>query len=64
MCEHAQGTDRGGKRQIVLDFSEMMLADRDSAMFLAVCGLKSIELRNCSAYLREWIAKEQVHIPQ
>jgi hypothetical protein len=44
--------------KIVLDLSEVMLADRDAATFLAVCGLKGIALRNCPAFLREWVAKE------
>jgi anti-anti-sigma regulatory factor len=48
--------------EIVLDLSDVTLADRDAAMFLAVCELKGVELRNCPAFLREWIAKEQAHI--
>jgi hypothetical protein len=48
--------------KIILDLSEVMLADRDAAMFLAVCRLKGIVLRNCPAFLREWVAKEQAHI--
>jgi hypothetical protein len=48
--------------EIVLDLSEVMLADRDAATFLAVCELKGIELRNCPAFLREWVANEQARI--
>jgi hypothetical protein len=48
--------------KIVLDLSDVTLADRNAAMFLAVCELKGVELRNCPAFLREWIAKEQAHI--
>jgi hypothetical protein len=48
--------------KIVLDLSEVMPVDRDAAMFLAVCELKGVELRNCPAFPREWIAKEQVNI--
>jgi anti-anti-sigma regulatory factor len=33
--------------KIVLDLSDVTLADRDAAMFLAVCELKGVELRNC-----------------
>jgi hypothetical protein len=33
--------------KIVLDLSEVTLANRDAAMFLAVYELKDIELRNC-----------------
>jgi hypothetical protein len=43
----------------VLDLSEVTLADRDAATFLAACELKGIELKNCPAFLRSWVSKEQ-----
>jgi hypothetical protein len=43
----------------VLDLSEVTLADREAATFLAVCALEGIELRNCPSFLHEWVAKEQ-----
>ena len=42
----------------VLDLSEVTLADRDAATFLAACELKGIELKNCPAFLRNWVSKE------
>jgi hypothetical protein len=45
----------------ILDLLEVMLVDRDAVIFLAACQRKGIELRNCPAFLREWIAKEQLH---
>jgi anti-anti-sigma regulatory factor len=48
--------------KIVLDLSEVTLANRDAAAFLAVCELKDIELRNCPAFLRGWVDKEQERI--
>jgi hypothetical protein len=47
------------KAKICFDLSEVTLADRDSATFLAICKLKGIELKNCPAYLREWVSEEQ-----
>ncbi len=44
----------------ILDLLEVMLVDRDVVIFLADCERKGIELRNCPAFLREWIAKEQL----
>jgi hypothetical protein len=38
--------------KLALDLSEVTLANRDVATFLAVCELKGIELRNCPAFLR------------
>jgi anti-anti-sigma regulatory factor len=43
----------------VLDLSEVTLADHDAATFLAACELKGIELKNCPAFLRNWVSKEQ-----
>jgi len=45
---------------IVIDLMEVTLVDRDAVTFLAVCELKGIELRNCPAFLREWVTKEQL----
>jgi hypothetical protein len=46
----------------VLDLSEVTLADRDAALFLAICELKGVELRSCPALLRDWVTKERAHI--
>ena len=46
--------------KIVLDLSEVMLAGRDGATFLAVCELQGIELRNCPLFLRGWVDKEGI----
>lgn len=45
----------------ILDLTEVMLVDRDVVTFLAACERKGAELRNCPAFLQEWIAKEQLH---
>ena len=46
--------------RIVLDLSEVMLADRDAATFFAICELKGIELRNCPTFLRLSVVKEVI----
>jgi anti-anti-sigma regulatory factor len=48
--------------KIALDLSEITLADSDAATFLAVCEIKGLELRNCPAFLRGWVAKEQARM--
>jgi hypothetical protein len=45
----------------VLDLMEVMLVDRDVVTFLAACDRQGVELKNCPAFLKEWIAKEQLH---
>ena len=49
----------GGHQRIVLDLKEVRLVDQDAVTFLAdheACGTK---LRNCPAYIREWITREK-----
>ena len=46
--------------RMVLDLKELILVDRDAVRFLKRCESNGIELRNCSAYIREWIKREKV----
>jgi anti-anti-sigma regulatory factor len=46
-------------RRVVLDLRDLILVDRDAVKFLERCETDSIELRNCPAYIREWIARER-----
>jgi hypothetical protein len=45
-------------RGIVLDLKDLTLVDQDTVSFLRRCELDSITLRNCPAYIREWITRE------
>ena len=46
-------------QHIVLDLSELTLVDGDAVRFLEDCEAKGIELKNCPAYIREWITRER-----
>jgi anti-anti-sigma regulatory factor len=46
-------------RGIVLDLKDLTLVDRDAVRFLEHCEADSIELKNCPAYIREWITRER-----
>ena len=46
-------------RRIVLDLKDLMLVDRDAVRFLERCEGDSIKLKNCPAYIREWIRRER-----
>jgi hypothetical protein len=48
--------------KIVLDLSEVTLANREAATFLAECKLKGIKLTNCPAFLRSWVSMEQARM--
>ena len=47
-------------RAVVLDLKDLLLADREVVRFLSACEGRGIRLRNCPAYIRAWIASEQL----
>jgi anti-anti-sigma regulatory factor len=46
-------------RRIVLDLKDLTLVDQDAVGFLKRCEADSIKLKNCPAYIREWITRER-----
>lgn len=46
-------------QNIVLDLRELTLVDEHAVRFLRACEAKAIELKNCPAYIREWIMRER-----
>src|ERR1700731_2455447 len=46
-------------RKIVLDLKDLTLVDRDAVRFLERCEAASIKIKNCPAYIREWIRRER-----
>jgi hypothetical protein len=54
-------TDAEAVGRMVLDLKELLLVDRDAVRFLKRCESNGIELRNCSAYIREWITREKAN---
>jgi anti-anti-sigma regulatory factor len=51
-------TEAAGHR-IVLDLKDLTLVDRDAVRFLSHCEADSIKLKNCPAYIREWMERER-----
>jgi len=45
--------------RIALDLKDLMLVDQDVISFFIRCETDSIELKNCPAYIREWITRER-----
>jgi anti-anti-sigma regulatory factor len=43
----------------VLDLNDLTLVDQDAVRFLGRCEADGIQLRNCPAYIREWINRER-----
>jgi anti-anti-sigma regulatory factor len=46
-------------REIVLDLKHLTLVDRDAVRLLERCEAARIKLKNCPAYIREWIRRER-----
>ncbi len=47
------------RARIVLDLKEVTLVDREAVRFLVACETKGSVLRNCPAFVREWILRER-----
>jgi anti-anti-sigma regulatory factor len=43
--------------RITLDLKELTLVDQDAVTFLERCEADNIQLKNCPAYIREWIKR-------
>jgi len=46
-------------RRITLDLKDLTLVDQDAVSFLGRCEADKIQLKNCPAYVREWITRER-----
>jgi anti-anti-sigma regulatory factor len=52
-------TAEAGSQNFILDMGEVRLVDQDSIAFLSHFETRGAELRNCPAYIREWIQRER-----
>jgi hypothetical protein len=48
--------------QFVLDLKEVTIVDVEVVRFLGACESGGMKLLHCSAYIREWILREQQRI--
>jgi anti-anti-sigma regulatory factor len=46
-------------RRIVLDLKDLTLVNQEAVSFLERCENDSITLKNCPAYIREWITRNR-----
>jgi len=51
--------EANARRRIVLDLKDLTLVDQDAVSFLKRCEADDITLKNCPAYIREWIRRER-----
>ena len=48
------------KSVAAIDLKDVLLVDRRAVRLLALSELKGVELRNCPAYIREWVTRERI----
>ena len=46
-------------RRIALDLKDLTLVNENAITFLERCEANSITLKNCPAYIREWITRQR-----
>jgi hypothetical protein len=46
-------------RRIILDLKDLTLVNESAITFLERCEANSIALKNCPAYIREWITRQR-----
>ena len=47
---------------VAIDLKDVLLVDREAVRLLAHSELNGAELRNCAAYIREWVTRESAVI--
>ena len=47
------------RNAVALDLKDVNLVDREAVKLLALSESNGVELRNCSAYIREWVTRER-----
>jgi hypothetical protein len=47
---------------VAIDLQNVLLVDREAVRLLALSELNGAELRNCPAYIREWVTREKAVI--
>ena len=52
-------TELDGRHVVAVALAEVELVDREAVKVLAQAEANGIELKNCPAYIREWIMRER-----
>jgi hypothetical protein len=47
------------KGVVAIDLKDVLIVDRETIKLLAVSESNGVELRNCPAYIREWVTRER-----
>ena len=44
---------------VAIDLKDVLIVDREAVQFLALRESNGTEIRNCPAYIREWVTRER-----
>jgi anti-anti-sigma regulatory factor len=47
-------------RRIILDLKDLTLVDHEAVKYLERCETDGTQLKNCPAYIREWITRQRL----
>jgi hypothetical protein len=47
---------------VAIDLKDVLIVDREAIQLLAMRESNGVELRNCPAYIREWVTRERAVI--
>jgi hypothetical protein len=47
---------------VAVDLTHLLLVDRDAVRLLAAAEANGVALRNCPAYIREWVTRERAQM--
>ena len=47
------------KGSVAIDLKDVLLVDREAVKLLALREANGAELKNCPAYIREWVTREK-----
>ena len=48
---------------LAMDLKDVSFVDREAVQLLALSESNRAELRNCPAYIREWVTRERADLP-
>jgi hypothetical protein len=47
------------RRMVAIDLKDVLIVDREAITLLAMRESNGVELKNCPAYIREWVTRER-----
>jgi len=50
------------RKTVAIDLKDVLLVDGEAVRLLALSETNGTELRNCPAYVREWVARERARM--